>query len=62
MNFFSSLRSILLHDLGWKVLSVVLAATIWFTVHRNLVESKIVLSTERPDAGLTTTNNPLPAK
>jgi hypothetical protein len=62
MNFFSTLRSILLHDLGWKVLSVVLAATIWFTVHRNLIESKITLPTARPDAGLTTTNAPLPGK
>jgi hypothetical protein len=39
MNFFSTLRSILLHDLGWKILSVVLAAAIWFTVHQNLTEA-----------------------
>jgi hypothetical protein len=62
MNFFSTLRGMLLHDFGWKVLSAVLAATIWFTVHRNLIESKIVLPTARPDGGLTATNNPLPAK
>ena len=43
MNFFATMRSILLHDLGWKILSVVLAGIIWFTVHKNLVvESKLV--------------------
>ena len=60
MNFFSTLRRILLHDFGWKVLSVVLAATIWFTVHRNLIESKIVLPTVRPEPPATATNHLLP--
>ncbi len=39
MNFFATIRSILLHDFGWKILSVVLAAAIWFTVHQNLTEA-----------------------
>ena len=44
MNFFSKLKSILLNDFGWKILSVVLAAAIWFTVHRNLVGSLVLAS------------------
>jgi hypothetical protein len=61
MNFFSTLRSILLHDLGWKILSVVLAAAIWFTVHQNLAQATAAQNAAaHPEA--TATNSLLHAK
>ena len=55
MNFFSTLRGILLNDLGWKILSVVVAGAIWFTVHKNLPES--IATTAVPSAEMTATNS-----
>ena len=61
MNFFATLRNLLLNDFGWKIFSIILAAVIWFTVHHDLTEATAAQNATSPRPDTSTINSLRPA-